>query len=138
MNHTFCLKCSFKNHYEFSIPRFCGGCQRPLNRADDSDFNAHKKEAPKPKRLPTYEDDDDPEDDDPNESKFFDKDSLAKDWDVNINTHRFDTFHDLISNPAPRDNSKRASPVAKVKSETLVKQSMKECAKVRSTREFGG
>ena len=138
-NHTFCIKCGFKNIFESSPSKFCGGCGLALNRADNSFKPApeSRSSSQKNKRKSIFAEPYEEEEDEEDFSDLqLDKTSLAKDWEVvappqsNYQT----TFEDLAIRGAKPRSERYTRPEFKVEGD-VVKASYRECSRVRTSRD---
>lgn len=123
MNKEFCINCGHKNLFEVSKPKFCAGCGNPFNTSNASAKMKAKEE---------IEDEDDYEG-----AACYDLEKLK----ASIVSESFSnkiTLDQLWSDPAPRDpNSSR--PASSDPSGTeILKQTMKECSKVKSAKDIDG
>ena len=139
MNTTFCILCGHKNYYESKPAPYCGGCQKPLNRAvqasESTPFRASKSRA-------SEDDDEDDDEEDYNPLKI-NKRELAKDWSIDMPQQKIGigSFQDLAFNQAtPKSNlPPREAPkdVQELNAKNILKNVRQECAKVKTTREIG-
>ena len=128
MNQTYCLICSYKNLYSVSLPPFCQGCGKPLNRAGSI---AKTTKTSISRKIEV--DDDDDEDDHVGE---FDTEKLSRAWVAEKDNFRRPTFEDLISAPCERgDRTPRPESDAGINGNDLLKQIRSECARSRDTKE---
>ena len=134
--HRFCVHCGFKNLYDSSPPKFCGGCGLAADKAiRPSTSNSSRQN--------DDEDDDSDDDDDIYESLNINKRELAKDWVVDMPETKLGigSFQDLaIHQSSPKIKlPPRAIPkdVKALNAKNIIKATIQECAKPKTSREIG-
>lgn len=120
MNKEFCINCGHKNVFEVSKPKFCAGCGTP--------FNTSMASAPKQNHTQDEEEE--------YESKLsFDLEKLRASIVAETSTSK-KTLDDLWKDPAPRDPNLSRLPSNDPSGTEILKQSMKECARVTVAKEI--
>ena len=120
------MSCGAKNEFQVKKPLFCGGCGKPLNRADSATASNSVK------RLAVVEDDDD------DISGDFDTQKLSRAWVAETDNFSRPTFGDLLNNPVQRtERMPRPESDAGLGGDDLLKKIRSECARPKDTKEIG-
>lgn len=123
MNKEFCINCGHKNLFEISKPKFCAGCGNPFNVSSASARMRVKEEIE--------------EEDDFQGAACYDIEKLRGSI-VSESASNKTTLDQLWSDPAPRDPNLIRQGSSDPSGNEILKQTMKECSKVKEAKEING
>ncbi len=129
----FCILCGAKNIYESSRPRYCCSCGQAFNRTPDKPVESHSSSKPKKKSI-FVNNDEEEEDEEDFSNLQLDKNTLAKDWSIEVVKPVYPTFEDLAIHSARPRGERHSRPEFKVDCD-IIQASRQECAKVSASRD---